>query len=858
MNVNIEAWGAPYTEYSGLNVRTGASDLTDTDFVDYPPFVRNSFDTETEIQYLPKGDLYYPYLANNAIINLNKPIERSIAYCACKNLEIPINQIYGYSCTPDSASNQYPSLADSSAIMLQSDNTPIPIMLLDTTGIGQARTHGMAANQHIFRNPLYRTSQGVFYQQNLWTQYAMNEDLSGNQGSPYDNTGRGRSNKNLFAAYFRDFGMRSFFLQIRVKYYNSISTTTETPSGTNDKTLFWYSQQTTEFREAHPLTGAYGRLIVRNSTAGQYQQGNNINPDITVNLQSNWNFGEVSIGDLIQQPIANVDTEYLQSAFPLFGVLAPNNWQTTETGTHSNGGISQSVAILIGGGANSPIVHRQGKEGTQYYGTMWCELAGTDENLELLRKWCAAYGVFFTDGDASDTGYSDLYAAGNDSTRWTNEKMCLGVIDDEGMTDGTYTRGTGNETANNWDWKTASESKYNPDKPPPSPENQYSTETTFNTIGDVATMTKRYVLTGATVKLLAQQLWTITENMINVGGNIDFSELSNKLLDQFLTSNPIDCIVSLQRYPMEIPAVGDTTIVLGKYDTLLHAKPMEKTAYFYLFYGNTINPKFGDSFLDYQPFTKMELYVPFCGTIQINPADILGRKLNVQLVVDFTTGTATGFVMSDNLVIETVNGNVAIDIPVTGIQQTTVASNLYNAIAQRSNAYKQEDITGWNRVSLNGALEMFWGDAMGASDTFGIKGKKTLQREIAATNREKADYDLTHQSAPVHIIGSASPAGGWAIDLNCRLLIYYPTGDVIQDGNPPKWNNLQLARYGRTTGFACCVEKSIGEMGFGLVVGTAPRLNLMKTNTLNNPATIEELDMIRAAIEEGVILPESN
>jgi len=855
MNVST-AWGAAFTEYSGINVRTGASDLTDTDFDNFPPFVRNSFDVANEIQYVPIGDLYYAYLANNDTINLNMPIERSIAYTACKNMSIPINRIWGYSRTPDSSSSQYPELTDPTAILLQSDTTPIPIMLMDTRGIAQARAHGMSASQHYFYNPFYRTSQGIYNKQQLFTQYAANANLSGTEGTPYDNTGRAASNKNLFAAYYRDFGVRSMFLTIYVTYYTSIGSTTETPSGVNNKSLYDYSQQTAEWKEQHPICCAYALVNRRTGITGTYAASDvNITSDLTVNLKSNWSFSSVSIGDMIGQPIANVDTEYLTPALPIFGTMAPHHWITSTVGTSASGGVGQYVGILIGGGTDSPIVHRQGKDGTQYKGTIWCELEGTDENIELIRHWCAAYGLFFTDGASGDAGYSQLYAAGNDETRWTDEKMCLGVIDDEGFTDGTYTRGTGNEDANNFDWKTVSESKYDPIKPPPSPENQYSTETTFNSIGDVATMTKRYVLTGATVKLLAQQLWTITENMINVGGNIDFSELSNKLLDQFLTSNPIDCIVSLQRYPMEIPAVGDTTIVLGKYDTSLHAKPMEKTAYFYLFSGNTINPKFGDSFLDYQPFTKMELYVPFCGTIQINPADILGRKLNVQLVVDFTTGTATGFVMSDNLVIETVNGNVAIDIPVTGIQQTTVASNLYNAIAQRSNTYKQEDITGWNRVSLGGALEIFWGDAMGASETFGVKGKKTLQREIAATNREKADYDLTHQSAPVHIIGSASPAGGWAIDLNCRLLIYYPTGDVIRDANPPAWNNLQLARYGHTTGFACCVEKSIGEMGYGLVVGTAPRLDLMTTNTLHNPATIEELDMIRAAIEEGIILP---
>lgn len=859
--VNIAAWGQPVTTYTTNNVRTGASDLTDPDFVNYPPFVRNSFDTQLSYTWLRTGDLYYPYLDGNTVTNLNKPIDTSIAYCACKNYDIPINNIFGYALPPDSSGGYGKITAEkvtgvTEFTFIKSKPEPIPIMFLQSEGYIEARSHqsSLDALNGVYYNPIYMTSSGIYHQQRIWTPYAVNTNSSGEEGNPTTAAGLLKSNRNLFMGYWRDFGIRSLYLIIYVRYVTGYSSSTNLPT-TSTNTLKWYESQTDEWRETHPMCGAYATMHMRRNVNGEYGTLNVTNqggfkPDLTLNLISNFSYGSIQQGDFMCQPIANCLTGYSNDILPIFGHVAANNFATSGMGNqNSSQGTTTSIAWLIGGTANDHISHRAGKENTQYERDIWCELDGTSENCELIRKWCAAYGLFFCD----DITYGFDNAV--DETRWTDENMCLGVVDDEGYTDGTYTRGAGNTSANNFEWKTASESKYDPSRPPPSPENQYSTETTFNSIGDVATMTKRYVLTGATVKLLAHQLWTITENMINVGGNIDFSELSNKLLDQFLTSNPIDCIVSLQRYPMEIPAVGDTTIVLGKYDTSLHAKPMEKTAFFYLFYGNTIQPKFGDSFLDYQPFTKMELYVPFCGTIQLNPADILGRKLNVQLVVDFTTGTATGFVMSDNLVIETVNGNIAIDIPVTGIQQTTVASNLYNAIAQRSNAYKQEDITGWNRVSLGGALEMFWGDVMGASDTFGIKGKKTLQREIAATNREKADYDLTHQSAPVHIIGSASPAGGWAIDLNCRLLIYYPTGDVIRDANPPKWNNLQLARYGRTTGFACCIEKAIGEMGSGLVVGTAPRLDLMTTNTLHNPATIEELDMIRAAIEEGVILP---
>lgn len=839
MNVNVDVWGAAFTEYSGLNVRTGATDLEDPDFEDYPPFVRNSFDIDTEIQYLPTGDLYYAYLDDNETINLNKPIERSIAYCACKNLDIPINQIYGYSCTPDSSSTQYPSLADSSAIMLQSDSTPIPIMLLDTVGIGQARNHGMAANQHYFRNPFFRSAQGVYYQQNLWSQYAKNEDISGNQGSPYDNTGRGRSNKNLFAAYYRDFGMRSMFLQIRVTYYNSIASSTETPSGLNDKTLYWYSQQASDWKEAHPLTGAYGRLIVRNNINGTYGQANNVNPDITVNLKSNWAFGNVSIGDLVQQPISNVDTEYLQSAFPIFGVQAPNHWLTTETGSHANGGISQNVAVLIGGGENSPIVHKQGKENTQYYGSMWCELAGTDDNLELIRKWCAAYGLFFTDGDTGDTGYSDLYTAGNDSTRWTNEKMCLGVIDSEGFTDGTYTRGTGNTTANNWTWKTASESQYDPDVPPPSPDDPtiYSDTTDFNLLGGVASCNKMYAVQASSIMNLARALSTAISLRGADVPPLDYS------LETFLTNNPLDCIISLRYYPTTAITSGtEEPIAFGSYTNasvtgIPFVGSFKKLDFhFSVSARNALYPHFGD-FRDYEPYTHAELIVPFCGTVPINPCDFIGHDINVHMIVDYITGSCTAYIAADGLVVTSIAGQIGIEVPLSGIQQATLDGQRVNAVLNRQSAeLSATNAAVGGLTSAIGFAGSLAGDniigAIGAGA--GVVGSVNRFQQ-ADISYQKADYDLKHMQVPYKTVSAGSPVASTVIESCCRLIIYRPVMDERYNADV----------YARTVGFACLMNGAVNEFT-GLTVGN------INTDGLN--VTETEKQMIQKAFANGVIL----
>ena len=842
--INTESWGQPVSVYDNNNVRTGATDLENSDFTDYPPFVRNDYGyTGEDIQYIDKGDLYYSQLISNPVIQLNEPFDTSIAYCACKNMDIPINQIIGFSATPGSGSGAVIDVSDDTYWVV-SKQEPLPLMFLSRIGLSNVISRGVSASQYTF-NPEYTSAEGYTYCQESWCPHASNTNPQGQDGTPDTNTGRGRSNKNLFLQFWRDFGIRTVFLQIDVKYFDgTYNATLGVPNNVTTSSLYAYSQQTAEWRAQHPLLCAYANVIRRinvNGTYGTTGGGGDMTPDLTHNLVSRFQYGSISPNTPILQPMAMYDTNDLSAnGMPIFGGIRGYRSYNGTMGANSNGGVSQYIALLVGG-TNGLMTRKQGISTSAR--TCWVELEGTDENIENIRKWCAAYGLFFTDGKQTDSGYNALYTEGNDSTRWTDEKMCLGVVDNEGYTDGTYTRGSGNEDANNFDWKTASQSPYDPIKPPPSPENTYDTQTVFNSIGDLATMTKRYVLQAGAVNLLGKQLWNITADLIDNGGTIDWTDLDNKILDQFLTNNPIDCIISLQRYPMEIPKGEATTIRLGKYDTRLYAHVMEKTAYFYLFSGKTINPKFGDSFLDYQPFTKMELYVPFCGTIQLNPADIIGRQLNVQLVVDFTTGTCTGFIMSNDLVIETLNGNIAIDIPVTGIQAATVASQLNNAIANKSNKTLEAQSASLGNVSLGGLFRL-------ATDP--VRAVKAA--EIAENEETRAEYDLTHQNAPIHVIGAASAVGGWAIDLQCRLIIYYPSGDVIRTGQPPEWNDLQLARYGHTTGFACCIEGSIGSMGTGLVVGTSPDLNGMVTNSQSYPATAAELDMLRAAISEGVIL----
>lgn len=836
--INTDIWGQPLAYYTMFNERTGASDLSDPDYDDYPPFTYNEINTDWSD---PSGTTY-PYtiragIAANKFIPTKKLPDYSIAYVGIYESSLPQNDIVCIGQAPNTPSGTL----DYSECFISQPDSILPLMFISNRAY---RTYRSVTTYHAtnrnFANPLVASTST-----NLLKYFAPN--------TRDDASAWNTRNMCYDMAYWRSIGIRSVIGCIYIKYVDAaLNSSTGLPTTYNYQpvSLKWYKEQTNEWKEAHPVTAAFMRLITRSNVNGTYStpaRSDSCMPDLTLNIIPNKN---------VIPNLDNYDTPCISPAqmidgetnsqlhLPIFGNI-------TAAVSAEGGVLGQIGSTPSGGGMNTgnypcyvgyhigEIHHGTGTATNQR--STWITADGTGD-LEWIMRGAAAYGLFFTDG--TPTEYPDIFAAGNDVYRWVNENMCLGVVDENGYTHGDYTRGMSNPTAPNFTWLDTTQSPYDPKKPK-IPTNDYSSATVFNNIGDLATLTRRYVLNKTAVEHLGRELWQITADMLDDGGGgIDYTNLNDKILDTFLTNNPIDCIVSLQRYPLEVPkSASPVKIKLGKAETNVSAYLMEKAAYFYLFQGKTIAPKFADSFLDYEPYTKMELYVPFCGTIQLNPADIIDRDLNVQLVVDFTTGTATGFVMSDDLVIETVNGNIAIDIPVTGIQSATVASQLNNAIANKSNANRQSMQANWGQISIAGAVRAVY-------DT----PSTIINAQKADINEKAADYELSHQNAPVHIIGSASAVGAWAIDLNCRLIIYYPTGDIIRSAAVPDWNDTQLAMYGKTTGFACCIESAIENMGSGLVVGTAPDLRGMVTNTNGYAATASELDMIRAAISEGVIV----
>lgn len=440
---------------------------------------------------------------------------------------------------------------------------------------------------------------------------------------------------------------------------------------------------------------------------------------------------------------------------------------------------------------------------------------------EWVREQIACFGMFFTDDkDTAETGDFD------------SELMCLGTLVD-GVGNGKYTHGAANRDQPQWDWSTTNDSDYDPSNPPAIDPNDYDGAMRTHDLSILDTATQRYALSPTAMVGLLDKLWDIMALADPDQALTDYA------VGEFLATNPIDCIVSLQFVPVAGINTGtETSVKLGRHDTQIPCQTAKLSLK--VDCGNyEIFPRFGNSWIDRQ--TKITLYLPFCGTINLDPEVYMGRTINVEYLIDLSNGTCTAIVsfVGDGglkVITDTASGCCAMDLPVTGIQQQTLNSQLFNATESVKQLKVNNAFKGFNSI-LNGAMSL--GSNNPANAITGILGAGQDLYNIFQSEKI-ADYNLQHTMIPTKMIGTS---GG----LTGAMLEYYPTIIFERPSLPDGFDLLgRSEQYAHSEGYACCISGSLSEF-----TGYTEILNV---DLAGFDATITEKNMIRSVLAGGVYL----
>lgn len=249
---------------------------------------------------------------------------------------------------------------------------------------------------------------------------------------------------------------------------------------------------------------------------------------------------------------------------------------------------------------------------------------------------------------------------------------------------------------------------------------------------------------------------------------------------------------------------------------------------------------FGD-FRDYEPYTHIELYVPLCGNIELDPAAVIGHTVQIDIIFDIMTGNATACVYRDNkTLIATVAGQLAASLPLTSGRM----GDYQNAVKSAENALKQNEL---KTTTAAATVAMGVGAALLAPETGGlslaaygaaITGGASLMS--LSNQKNQIEYEIKHKQPSISVCSSAN--GAVAQNISSMYAVCYVKQCKLL-------SSYNAATYAHTVGHATVKNTTVGaettEGGNSLIVCSNADLSGI-------PATAAEINAIQSLLTGGI------
>lgn len=189
-----------------------------------------------------------------------------------------------------------------------------------------------------------------------------------------------------------------------------------------------------------------------------------------------------------------------------------------------------------------------------------------------------------------------------------------------------------------------------------------------------------------------------------------------------------------------------------------------------------VGEKFGN-YLDYSPYTKVGIYLPFIGIVDLEADDIIGTGVNVKYRIDAYNGTCVAFITvaknNFDIILYQFNGNCSVELPMAGGSQASILAGNMMANASANAATKQANAqsaqASANMVSGIGSAVAGLGMAFGGGGLAGAgniiggisqAGSAYLTRD-SAIEATKAMGDATATAQKLSAKGSVSVTGSF-------------------------------------------------------------------------------------------------
>lgn len=140
-------------------------------------------------------------------------------------------------------------------------------------------------------------------------------------------------------------------------------------------------------------------------------------------------------------------------------------------------------------------------------------------------------------------------------------------------------------------------------------------------------------------------------------------------------ADPMDCILGLSIVPVAVPNGPTRAVTVGNISTGI-VMTTAASQYVEVDCGSINVNEYWGAYLDYDPYTKAEIYLPFIGTHPVAVDDIMKKTVTIKYHVDILSGACTAYIKCGSSVLYQFIGQCTSSIPVTGNDWTNVINGV--------------------------------------------------------------------------------------------------------------------------------------------------------------------------------------
>lgn len=170
---------------------------------------------------------------------------------------------------------------------------------------------------------------------------------------------------------------------------------------------------------------------------------------------------------------------------------------------------------------------------------------------------------------------------------------------------------------------------------------------------------------------------------------------------KLLNNNPIENVLSCKYLPIKITGT-DEEVVIGNVESGVNGIVIDKNIIIDI--GTLLINGVYNSFLDFSPFTKATIFLPFIGFKEINLSMYMYNNLNVKYVIDAISGSIKAMLFCNNIYVQSFDGYGCIDITITASNRSQVESSIISQFGNEVIGSPLDAVVG---AGLNAALAQY-------------------------------------------------------------------------------------------------------------------------------------------------------